>query len=210
MGVDSGAVIKALNKTCVNALQAAAGLCLSRTNYSVEIEHWLFKLTEVNDTDLSRIFRHFEIDSSRLQRDLTRALDRLKTGNARTPSLSPSIDQLVRSAWVYATLQYKAPLVRSGHLLLALLEDEQLGRLARDASTEFSKIKLETLSSGMASLIAGTIEDEGPSATGPGETRGGATPSATSQTPALDQYTINLTARAKAGQIDPVLGREDE
>jgi len=164
MGVDSGAVIKSLNKTCVNSLQAAAGLCLSRTNYSVEIEHWLLKLTEVHDSDLTRIFRHFEVNTAHLQRDLTKALDRLKTGNARTPTLSPSIDELIRSAWVLASLQYQSRQVRSGFLLLALLEDEQLGRLARDASTEFAKIKVEILASGMASLIAGSAEEESPAA----------------------------------------------
>src|SRR5437660_6029867 len=108
MGVDSGAVIKTLNKTCLSALQAAAGLCLSRTNYSVEVEHWLLKLAEPTDTDLSRIFRQFEVNPSNLQRELTRAIDGIKTGNARTPTLAPAIDELVREAWVLASIQYQA------------------------------------------------------------------------------------------------------
>src|SRR3954469_10506309 len=102
MGLDSGALIKKLNKTCLNALQAAAGLCLSRTNPSVEIEHWLSKLAEAPDTDLTRIFRHFEVEPARLQRDLTHAIDQFKTGNARTPTLALSIDQLIRESWVLA------------------------------------------------------------------------------------------------------------
>lgn len=210
MGVDSGAVIKTLNKTCVNSLQAAAGLCLSRTNYSVEIEHWLVKLTEVDNSDLTRIFRHFEVNTAHLQRDLTKALDRLKTGNARTPTLSPSIDEWIRSAWLLASLQYQSRQVRSGFLLLALLEDEQLGRLARDASSEFAKIKIETLASGMASLIAGSAEEESPAAAREAGAKAAPSSGAPTQTPALDQYTINLTDRAKAGLIDPVLGRDAE
>src|SRR3954454_15818265 len=83
MGLESGTLIKKLNKTCLNALQSAAGLCLSRTNPSVEIEHWLFKLAETPNTDLTRLFRQFEVDPSRLLRDLTRAIDQFKTGNAR-------------------------------------------------------------------------------------------------------------------------------
>src|SRR4051794_7062028 len=145
MAVDSGAVIKTLNKSCLASLQSAAGLCLSHTNYSVEIEHWLIKLAELHDTDLTRIFRHFEVNASHLQRDLTKAVDRLKTGNNRTPTLSQQIEQLIRSAWVYGSVQYKAREVRSGFLLLALLDDDQLGRLARDASAELAKIKVETL-----------------------------------------------------------------
>jgi type VI secretion system protein VasG len=88
MGLDSGSLIKTLNKTCLDALQAAAGLCLSRTNPSVEVEHWLLKLAEAPGTDLTRLFRHFEVDPSRLQAELTRAIDRFRTGNARTPVLS--------------------------------------------------------------------------------------------------------------------------
>ena len=88
MGVDSAALVRTLNKTCLNALQSAAGLCLSRTNPSVEVEHWLIKLIEVPDSDLTRIFRNFEVDTSRLLRDLTHVLDGLRTGNERTPNLS--------------------------------------------------------------------------------------------------------------------------
>ena len=96
MALEAAALIKTLNKPCVDALQGAAGLCLSRTNYSVEVEHWLMKLAEARDGDLARIFKHFDVDASYFQRDLTRAIDGLKTGNARTPSLAPAIDQLIR------------------------------------------------------------------------------------------------------------------
>ena len=130
MGVDSAGLIKTLNPTCLNALQAAAGLCLSRTNPSVEVEHWLVKLIEVSDGDLKRIFHHFEVDPPRLLADLTRVLDRFRTGNQRTPTLSLRIDQLIRHAWVLSSILYQTPKVRSGVLLLALLDDEELRRLA--------------------------------------------------------------------------------
>lgn len=212
MGVDSGALIKTLNKTCLNALQSAAGLCLSRTNPSVEVEHWLLKLIELPDSDLTRIFRNFEVDASHLTRDLTRVIDSFRTGNDRTPTLSLRIDELVSKAWLLASLQYQARQVRSGTLLLAMLDDEELGRLARGASKELGKIKPELLKPNLMKLVAGSSEDEGPAAaTGPGAASGeGAKPGAMSQTPSLDQFTINLTERAKAGKIDPVIGREAE
>ncbi len=131
MGVDSAALIKTLNPTSLNALQAAAGLCLSRTNPTVEIEHWLLKLVEAGNTDLTRIFRHFEVDPARVQRDLTKVMDQFRTGNQRTPTLSLRIDQLIRDAWVLTSIQYRASRIRSGVLLLALLDDDQLARLAR-------------------------------------------------------------------------------
>jgi len=211
MGVDSAALIKTLNKTCVNALQSAAGLCLSRTNPSVEVEHWLIKLVELPNSDLVRIFRHFEVDTSHLVRDLTRVIDGFRTGNQRTPTLSLKIDQLVRAAWVLSSIQFQARLVRSGTLLLALLDDEELSRLARDASRELGKIKIDLLQPNLMKLVAGSSEDEGPAGTEAGPPgAGGQRVAGTTQTPSLDQFTINLTERAKKGEIDPVIGREAE
>ena len=210
MSVDSRAVIKTLNKTCLNALEGAAGLCLSRTNPAVEIEHWLIKLIELPDSDLTRIFRQFEVNTSQLLRDLTRVIDGFKTGNQRTPTLSHQIDRLVRNAWVLASLQFQAPHVRSGILLLALLEDDELGRLGSNMPRELSKIQVEVLQANLMKLVAGSVEDEGPAGAEKGPSAAGARPAGITQTPALDQYTINLTARAKKGEIDPVIGREGE
>ena len=212
MAVESGAVIKKLNKTCLNALQSAAGLCLSRTNHSVEVEHWLLKLMELPDIDLTRIFKQYEVDTSRLQRDLTQAIDKFKTGNARTPTLAPSIDQLVREAWLQTSVQFQARTIRSGVLLLALLAEDKLGRLARDASRELAKIPPDALQANLMKIVAGSSEDEGASGTGAGGEPGaeGQAPRAGTQTPSLDQFTVNLTERAKAGKIDPVVGRDAE
>jgi type VI secretion system protein VasG len=212
MGVDSAALIRTLNKTCLNTLQSAAGLCLSRTNPCVELEHWLVKLIEMPDTDLTRILRNFEVDTSRMLRDLTHVIDGFRTGNQRTPTLSLKIDELIRAAWVTASIQYEARQVRSGTLLLALLDDDQLGRQARDCSREMSKIKTELLQPNLMKLVAGSSEDEGPADAKAGLAGQGTAqrPSAMTQTPALDQFTINLTERAKQGAIDPVIGREAE
>jgi type VI secretion system protein VasG len=206
MGLDSGALIKTLNKTCLDALQAAAGLCLSRTNPSVEIEHWLLKLVERPQTDLTRLFRHHEVDTSLLVGDLTRAIDRFRTGNTRTPVLSTQVDELIRNAWVLASVQYRATKVRSGVLLLALLSDDRLGRQAREASRELGKIAVEPLWAQLMALVSGSGEDETPTE-GRGEE---AASGRASKSPALDQYTIDLTARARGGEIDPVLGRDAE
>ena len=204
------ALIAKLDTTCRGALEGAAGLCLSRTHYDVEIEHLLFKLIEAPDTDLARILRHFEINPSRVTRDLTRALDRLKTGNARTPSFSPRLPRLFEQAWSLASIDYGEHRVRSGHLLLALLTDQDTRRLTRDLSQELKNISIETLQENLPALVAGSAEDKelGPSMTA----AEGATPAARpgSKTPGLDQFTIDLTSRAKKGEIDPVLCRDFE
>src|SRR5215510_7463502 len=102
MNVNLKNLITRLNDPCRNALEAAAGLCLSRTNYDVDVEHYFLKLVESSDTDIEKIFRHYKVSVERLTRDLTYALDRLKTGNARTPALSPRIPQLIQEAWLIA------------------------------------------------------------------------------------------------------------
>jgi type VI secretion system protein VasG len=208
MNVNLKSLIGTLNDTCRNALEAAAGLCLSRTNYDVEVEHFLLKLVETTDSDLARILRHFEINSSQLSRDLTRALDRLKTGNARTPALSPRLPRLVQDAWLAASVDHGAARVRSGHIALALLENDDLARLAREASRSLSNISIETLRKNFDQITAGSVEEkefvESTFRTAPeGEAIAG-------KTRALDQFTIDLTAAARAGRIDPVIGREFE
>ena len=91
MGVNLKSLIGKLNSPTRSALEAAAGLCLSRTQYNIEIEHYLLKLMEATDTDVSRIFYRFGINQSRLSAELNRSLDKLKSGNARTPAISPSV-----------------------------------------------------------------------------------------------------------------------
>jgi type VI secretion system protein VasG len=213
MGVDSTALIKQkLNKTCLGALAAAGALCKSRTNATVEFEHWLLSLSELPDSDLTRIFRQFEVDPAGLARDLTRAIDGFRRGSGRTPNLAESIGQAARAAWVLASVEYQAKLIRSGVLLLAILDDKDLGRMARNASSELGKINPEVLQPNLMKIVAGSPEEDGTGAAASGGEAGGSGegPVAISKTPALDQYTINLTERARKGEIDPVIGRESE
>ena len=211
MALEAAALIKTLNKPCVDALQGAAGLCLSRSNYGVEVEHWLVKLAEPRDGDFARIFRHFDVDPSNVQRDLTRAIDGFKTGNARTPSLAPGIDLLIREAWLLASLRFQAAKVRPGVLLLALLMEKDLGRQARESSRELAGIGVELLSANLMKIVSGSSEGEGGSTPG-ASALGGSAPSSpgTARPSALDRFTVNLTERARAGQIDPVVGRDAE
>ncbi|MBI3861454.1 MAG: type VI secretion system ATPase TssH [Planctomycetia bacterium] len=204
-----------LNDTCRRTLEAAAGLCLSRTNYNVEIEHWLIKLLETPNTDLTSILRGFEVDSGRLTTDLTKCVDRLKTGNARPPALSANIVDLIREAWLIATIDFNEHAVRSGHLLCALLAHESLARQAATMSPLFDRISAESLRKSLPQLVAGS-DEEGESAAASARSSESAAPGepgrpkGPTKTPALDQYTIDLTGRAKSGTLDPVLGRDSE
>jgi len=204
-------LIARLDDPCRKALEGAAGLCLSQTHYEVDIEHLLIKLLEEENLDLHAILRHFEVDASRLQRDLTLALSGLKCGNTRTPTLSARIPRLIEQAWLIASIDHGAEKVRSGHLLVALFGDTDLARLLRDATRTLGDVSVEALSAELDDITAGSRE------AGPGQPAGTAadepTPSgaaAAKATPSLDQYTINLSEQARAGRIDPVLGRDHE
>jgi type VI secretion system protein VasG len=203
------ALVGKLNATCRRTLEAAAGLCLSRTNYNVELEHWLLKLLEPSDTDLPRIVQHYEIDKAKVSRELTRSLDQLKTGNARAPELSADLLDLMREAWVLTSLEYQASRIRSGYLLAALLADRTLSARLAKLSPELAKMSGEKLHREVAALVTGTAEDQ----VAPGELAAETTagkPAGDSKTPSLDQFTMDLTARARRGEIDPVVGREFE
>jgi type VI secretion system protein VasG len=213
MSVNLKSLIGRLDATCRAALEGATGLCHSRGNYSVEIEHFLLKLAEPSDTDLARIFRHFEIDSSRVLKDLTAAVGKLKTGNTGAMSMSKRIPQWVESAWLIGSVDYDAARVRSGHLLLALLKDEELAPIVQGLSKELNHVSVESLGKKLPEITHGSVEDREAlslsSAPAPGSVESAAA-GISPGTKALDQYTENLTAKAKAGKIDPVLGRDFE
>jgi type VI secretion system protein VasG len=202
-------LIGKLNSVTRTTLESAAGLCLTRSHYDVEIEHFLMKLLDVPDSDFTFILKHYGVDRSRLAAELTRSLDRLKSGNARTPSLSPSLVKMFSEAWTIASLDFGATRVRSGHTILALAATEELARMVGEVSREFGKIPADALSKDLAAIVAHSAEEEMASAAddtaAPGAPRPGG-----GKTPNLEQYTVDLTDRAKQGKLDPVLGRDFE
>ena len=206
MNVDPRALVGRLNHDTRSALEGAAGLCMSRTHYDVEVEHFLTKLLDDTANDAGVIFKHFGVDRSRLMRDLTQGLDALKTGNARTPALSPKLVDMLSNAWLACSLEHRAGQVRTGHTVLALMTDGDLRRLATGISGEFQKISPDALKGEFESIIA-TSGEEAEEEVVAGETRA---PKGPTKTPKLDQYTHNLTERAEKGEMDPVLGRDFE
>ncbi len=206
-------LIGKLNDTARTGLEAAAGFCLSRTHYDIEIEHFLMKLLEVTDSDLQHILKHFAVNKSHFASDLTSSLDKLKTGNARTPVFSPSLVQVLSEAWTTGSLDFGAAQVRSGFCILAIAASPDLARLMREVTREFQKISEETLRKNFWNIVAGSPEDHetAQAADVPGMAPAGA-PGAPGggKTQNLNQFTIDLTANARAGKVDPVLGRDHE
>jgi len=207
-------LIGKLNDTTRNALEAAAGFCLARTHYDIELEHFLLKLLDVTDSDFPRILKQFGVDKSRLTGDLTRSLDKLKSGNARTPSFSPSLTDMLSGAWNIGSLDFSSAQVRTGFCILAIASSGDLSRLVREVTREFQKISAESLHNDFWNIVAGSPEDQETAQSVPigmeGLPQGAAGIPAAGKQQNLNQFTIDLTANAKAGKIDAVLGRDHE
>ncbi|MBI1425482.1 MAG: type VI secretion system ATPase TssH [Gammaproteobacteria bacterium] len=207
IAINLKSLVGKLNETTRNALEGAAGLCLARTHYNVEIEHWLVKLLEDPDNDLARVLEKFSVDTGRLTRDLNKELDRIKSGNTRAPALSPNIIDVAKNAWMLASVEYNHPIATSAHVLTAIMLDDGLRHSIEATSDEFGKISPESLREVTRAIVGTTSESAQTVQTGKTETDTTASPSST---PALDKYTINLTDDARRGKIDPILGRDEE
>lgn len=209
-------LLEKLNVLCRRTLvEGALALCMQRTNYSIEVEHWLSKLLEPTNTDVSRILKHYDVNPARLSKELTASLDACKRGNAKPPGFSPDILTLVSEAWLLASLEYGSGRIRSGHLLTALLNEPNLARRVRGDWPELAKINGSQLQKEVKAIIEGSAEDEFDVPAGDGAapaTAAGGAPAAGpgSKTPSLDQFTIDLTLKARKGEIDPVIGRDFE
>jgi type VI secretion system protein VasG len=214
--ITNQALIGKLNDSSRSALQAALGLCVAQTHYEVEVEHYLLKALDSSDNDIAAILKHFGVNRSRLTKELERSLDSFQRGNGRSPSISPNVMKMLAEAWTIASLDSGAGNIRTGFTLLALLGNDELAQMTKDTSKELQLVSAEDLRSHFYDIVAASCEDQTSLASagdGTGERAAGgdgARPVSTGKTPHLDQYTVNLTANAKAGKIDPVLGRDQE
>ncbi|AMB87731.1 ClpV1 family T6SS ATPase [Pseudomonas agarici] len=197
-----------LNDNSRTATEGAAALCLSENHYDVEVEHLLLQLLDTSDNDLPAILRHYDVVPDRLQTQLMTALGTFKKGNTRTPALSPHITRMIEQAWVLASIEFGEAQIRTGHLVHALLDDDELRRVIIGSAPELEKINADDLRLNFSALVEGSVESQ---LAKPLTSASSASPmKGNGKTPALDQYTINLTQSARDGRIDPVLGREFE
>ena len=214
MSISLKALISKVNDETRVALTGAAALCNSRSHHEVEVEHFLLKLAESSDNDLFRIAQFFDLDLQRLTGEINRGLDRMKRGSRGTPVLGGSLVDMLTKAWTLGSLNYNAGQIRSGFAILALVIDPDLVRLVRDSLPELRKINAESLRSTFETIVGGSSEvavpmgEGSPSPASASEGAPGVRPG--SKTPFLDQYTVDLTANARSGKVDPVLARDAE
>jgi type VI secretion system protein VasG len=213
MSYNMRALIGRLNPTARAVMEGATGLCVSRTHYSVEFHHYLAKLVETDNTDATRIFRHYGVDTSKFAREIQVALDKMKRGNTGGPALSETLMEMLKEAWSVGSLDFGAREIRTGFTVLALVQHEDLSQRVRGISQEFAKIDADLLKKNFLDIVHASPEQveaatENAGAATSGAGQGG--PKTGGKTPNLDQFTVNLTEKAKQGKVDKVLGRDFE
>ncbi|MFC5548782.1 type VI secretion system ATPase TssH [Massilia aerilata] len=206
-----------LNSLCYRAVESSTVFCKLRGNPYVEIVHWLHQILQLQDSDLVRIVRQYELDAAALARDLTAALDRLPRGASSVTDLSSQLEESVERAWVYGTLMFGESQIRSGHLVIGMLKTTGLRNALYGMSKQFERIKLEHLSDNFARLLAASPEAAMTATDGftgggaaPGEASGAIAPAAMGKQEALKKFTVDLTEQARGGKMDPIVGRDDE
>ena len=206
-----------LNPVAYKALEGATVFCKMRGNPYVEFAHWIHQLLQVSDSDLNRILKHFSVESSRCAADIVASLDRLPRGATSISNFSPHIEESVERAWVYGTLLFGEQAVRTGHLVVGLLKTPSLRSVFVGLSPEFAKIKLEALTDAFPTIVGGSSEDSlskaedaGSAGASPGEASGSIPPASMGKQEALARYSVDLTQKARKGEIDPIVGRDEE
>jgi len=202
-----------LNPMLYKALETATAFAKLRGNAYVELVHWLHQILQLQDSDLLRIVKRAGLNLDAVEQDLVRALDRLPHGATSISDISEHVDSAVERAWVYASLRFEATSIRGAYLLAGIVKTPGLRQVLSGISREFDKLVPDVLIAQLPAWTEGSPEDDydiAPEpATGGVPAQAGAAPQAAGGS-ALAKYASDLTAKARAGELDPVYGRDDE
>jgi type VI secretion system protein VasG len=222
-GISREALFGKLNPIAYQSIESATVFCKMRGNPYVELVHWVAQLVQMPGTDLEAILRHYELETSTLARDITAALDRLPRGSTAIVDFSEHIEASIKNGWLYGTLMFGQAQVRTGFLVIGMLQMQNLYRALTGISRQFERIKVDDLSDNFLSICGrsseaplgaqdGSALNAGMAGVGaePGTDSGAMAPAAMGKQEALRKFCVDLTERARAGKIDPVNGRDEE
>ena len=207
-----------LNSLAYKAIESATVFCKLRGNPYVELVHWFNQILQLPDSDVHHIVREFGIEPSRLARDMTAALDQLPRGATSISDLSSRMEEAVERGWVFGTLLFGESQVRTGHLVVGILKTPGLRNSLSAMSREFDKVKVEQLTDRFSTIVKGSPEEAMGASDGfqtgggasPGEASGAVAPAAMGKQEALRKYSVDMTERARSGEMDPIVGRDEE
>jgi type VI secretion system protein VasG len=219
----SAVLLRRLNPYCAKALEAAASLCQTRAHAEITPEHWLLKLLEQGEGDITVLARRYEWDMDAIWQDLLSHLDHLPRSVRSRPELADKLETLLKQAWLAASLDRDDHQIRSQHLLRAMMDNPQLITCdglwpllsLRESQLERLRPLLDAQSDERpeaqqeAELAqGGEVEFVGRPASANVNVNDGELNPALQN--ALDKFTQDVTAKAREGKIDPVFGRDTE
>ncbi len=203
-----------LDKVAYQAMESATVLAKTRGNPYVEPVHWINQIVMSADTDWHAAIRKFEIDEAKLAKDLVEAMDRLPRGASSISDFANSVEMLIKEAWMVTSLVFSESAIRTGHLLIAMRSQTELARYLLDISSEFAKVNPELLQENFKEIVASSSEQSVIPSAGTSGATGQAgemmNPAMGGKGEALRLYTVDMTAAAKEGKSDPVVGRDAE
>jgi type VI secretion system protein VasG len=216
MGADISieAVAGKLNRVGYESFLQGLRQAKSAGNRNLELAHWVLHILQKDRTDLALTADHFKLDRAKLLADATAVVNGFRKNETEMPGISNPVADALDRGWHYATLLFGETQIRTGHLLVGILKSVELRRALIGVSPEFAKLPVDEVAAGQGAIWAGSDEGnlrpmDGSSVAAAGTEGATAAPGAKGTT-ALDRFSQDLTAKAKAGQMDPVLGREDE
>lgn len=212
MIVDAKSILKRLSRSCTNALNAAIGQCVNARQYEVTLEHVMLALLDDAESDIAFLVMHFDLDPARLRKVLQQSLEELRTGNAGKPTFSPAMMEWIQDAWLVGSAEYGYQKVRSG-VLFARLAQQPNKYAMGGIGGYLEAISKDDLKNNLPKIIAGSKEEgESTQSTGAGPGNGKLPAGAASANAdsALAKFCVDFTGKARAGQIDPIFGRERE
>ena len=220
---DASHLIRRLNPHCTRALEAAASLCQTRLADEIAVEHWVLKLIEADDGDIPAILRHYDLDIDAVWDALIDVIDRMPRTLRGMPALSRQLATVIEDAWTHAVSDDSGGTIRSGHLLQAIVDAPHVLRTQRAwpllsvSSAQIRRVlpRIGRRSSENASDEMTLQAKTSPTVDQPGNAEMEASidrhaPSRTTDDNALARFALDLTEKARRGEIDPVLGRDRE
>ena len=207
-----------LNAQMFRAAEAATVTCKLRGNPYVELVHWVHQIIQDQDSDFRQLLKHFNINPAALEKDITAELDRLPRGATAIVDFSEHVDHAIERAWIYSTLLYGDDVIRGGYLLVGILKTTNLRAVLHRMSAEFRKLQPDLVADTLLQTIKSSPEEQQPASDGsgmsanaqPGEASQAVAGAGSSKGSALKKYAVDLTAKAKQGQLDPITGRDEE
>jgi type VI secretion system protein VasG len=216
--INRAALFGKLNSLGYKAIESATVFCKMRGNPYVELVHWLHQILQLQDSDLHRIIKQFNLEPSHLAKDITETLDSLPRGSTSISDLSSHVEEATERGWVYGTLMFGDSQVRTGYLMIGILKTNSLRNALMRISDQFNKISIDTMTERFSEVVEGSPEQALRSSDGyqvgggaaPGEASEAIAPAQMGKQQALQQFSVDLTERARNGEIDPIVGRDEE